>query len=60
VIVMENVPGMVSWDGGRFIKDIYSLFGQAGYRMHHMILCAAHYGIPLTGLGATAMVTEPQ
>lgn len=46
VIVMENVPGMVSLDGGRFIRDIYALFEQAGYRMRHMILCAAHYGIP--------------
>jgi DNA (cytosine-5)-methyltransferase 1 len=46
VIVMENVPGMVSLDGGRFIKDIYALFESAGYRMRHMILCAAHYGIP--------------
>jgi DNA (cytosine-5)-methyltransferase 1 len=46
VIVMENVPGMISLDGGRFIREIYSLFEQAGYRMQHMILCAAHYGIP--------------
>jgi len=46
VVVMENVPGMVSLDGGRFIRDIYALFQQAGYRMRHMILCAAHYGIP--------------
>jgi len=46
VIVMENVPGMVSLDGGRFIRDIYTLFEQAGYRMRHMILCAAHYGVP--------------
>jgi DNA (cytosine-5)-methyltransferase 1 len=46
VIVMENVPGMVSLEGGRFIRDVYALFQQAGYRMRHMILCAAHYGIP--------------
>jgi DNA (cytosine-5)-methyltransferase 1 len=46
VIVMENVPGMVSLDGGRFIRDIYALFAEAGYRMQHMILCAAHYGVP--------------
>jgi DNA (cytosine-5)-methyltransferase 1 len=46
VIVMENVPGMVSLDGGKFIRDIYELFKSAGYRMQHMILCAAHYGIP--------------
>lgn len=46
VIVMENVPGMVSLDGGRFVDDIYALFQGAGYRMRHMILCAAHYGVP--------------
>jgi len=46
VIVMENVPGMVSLDGGRFIREIYALSEQAGYRMRHMILCAAHYGVP--------------
>jgi len=46
VIVMENVPGMVSLDGGNFIKEIYTLFNGAGYRMRHMVLCAAHYGIP--------------
>ena len=26
VIVMENVPGMVSLDGGKFIREIYGLF----------------------------------
>ena len=46
VIVMENVPGMVSLDRGRFVQDIFALFQGAGYRMRHMILCAAHYGIP--------------
>lgn len=46
VVVMENVPGMVSFGGGSFIRDVYSLFEGAGYRMRHMILCAAHYGVP--------------
>ncbi len=46
VVVMENVPGMVSLDRGRFIEDIYRLFQDAGYQMRHMILCAAHYGVP--------------
>ena len=46
VIIMENVPGMLSLDGGGFVKEIYALFQHAGYRMSHMILCAAHYGIP--------------
>ena len=46
VIVMENVPGMVSLERGRVIRAIYELFEGAGYRMRHMILCAAHYGVP--------------
>jgi DNA (cytosine-5)-methyltransferase 1 len=46
VILMENVPGMLSLEGGRFVNAIYNLFGQAGYRMEHMVLCAAHYGVP--------------
>ena len=46
VIVMENVPGMLSLDNGRFVHAIYRLFESAGYRMRHMVLCAAHYGVP--------------
>lgn len=46
VVLMENVPGMLSLDGGEFVKAIYKLFEGAGYKMRHMILCAAHYGIP--------------
>jgi len=46
VILMENVPGMLSLDGGRFVNAIYNAFGQAGYRMQHMVLCAAHHGVP--------------
>ena len=46
VVLMENVPGMLSLRNGDFIKAIYDLFQGAGYRMRHMVLCAAHYGIP--------------
>ena len=46
VIVMENVPGMLSLDQGQFIRDVYSLFEGAGYHLRHMVLCAAHYGVP--------------
>lgn len=46
VVLMENVPGLLSLEGGRFVKAIYELFEGAGYQMRHMILCAAHYGIP--------------
>lgn len=46
VVIMENVPGLLSLEGGGFVRDIYELFEGTGYRMRHMILCAAHYGIP--------------
>ena len=46
VVVMENVPGMLSLAKGRFVEAVYDLFRRAGYRMRHMVLCAAHYGIP--------------
>ncbi len=46
VVLMENVPGMLSLDQGRTVRAIYSMFGEAGYHMKHMILCAAHYGVP--------------
>jgi DNA (cytosine-5)-methyltransferase 1 len=46
VILMENVPGLLSLDHGRFITAIYDLFSKSGYRVSHMILCAAHYGVP--------------
>lgn len=46
VVVMENVPGMLSLDQGHFVESIYTLFEQAGYLMQHMILCAAHCGVP--------------
>ena len=38
VILMENVPGMLSLDQGRFIDAIYRLFESAGYHMQHMVL----------------------
>jgi DNA (cytosine-5)-methyltransferase 1 len=39
VIVMENVPGMLSLDNGRLIQAIYTLFKSAGYRMQHILRC---------------------
>jgi DNA (cytosine-5)-methyltransferase 1 len=46
IVLMENVPGMLSLHGGQFVGAIYELFQRAGYQMRHMVLCAAHYGIP--------------
>ena len=45
-IVMENVPGLVSLDGGRTLRDVCLSFEKAGYRVVFKILNAAHYGVP--------------
>lgn len=45
-IVMENVPGLISLDGGKTLKDVVTAFGQAGYHVIFRILNAAHYGVP--------------
>jgi len=45
-IVLENVPGMVSYENGRTIRDVREAFEQAGYRVFFRILNAAHYGVP--------------
>jgi len=43
---MENVPGMVSIDKGKTIREITSAMVSAGYRINWDILNAADYGVP--------------
>lgn len=45
-ILIENVPGIISLDKGTVVHAIYHYLSQMGYRTKHMILFAAHYGIP--------------
>ena len=45
-VVFENVPGLISLEGGRVVDAIYKAFARVGYRLKHKILFAAHYGIP--------------
>lgn len=45
-ILIENVPGLVSLENGAVVKAIYHSLGELGYRTKHMILFAAHYGVP--------------
>lgn len=45
-VVLENVPGLVSLNGGRTVQDVKTAFEQAGYRVIFHILNAAHYGVP--------------
>lgn len=44
--VMENVPGLLTTEGGYFKKEIMELFGQLGYAVNADVLCAADYGVP--------------
>src|SRR5581483_11805314 len=44
--VMENVPGLLYYDNGRFWERIRRRFVRSGYRVRHELLLAADYGIP--------------
>lgn len=44
--VMENVPGLLYYDSGRFWEKIKRRFARAGFRVRHELLLAADYGIP--------------
>jgi len=46
VVVLENVPGLVSFNNGQTVRDLTRAFGNAGYRVAFRILNAAHYGVP--------------
>lgn len=45
-ILIENVPGIVSFDKGGTVKAIYKSLEEIGYKVQHRILFAGHYGIP--------------
>lgn len=46
VVVMENVVGMTSLDGGRAIDEMHKQLGKLGYAVEHRILRAEEYGVP--------------
>ncbi|CAN5279125.1 DNA cytosine methyltransferase [soil metagenome] len=48
VFLFENVPGMLSLDGGKVFGTIIDEFQRRGYRTSAQILLAAHYGVPQT------------
>lgn len=45
-ILIENVPGLVSLEKGAVVQAIHSSLQRLGYKVNHMILFAAHYGVP--------------
>ena len=44
--VMENVPGLLTTEGGLFKREIMQLFSDLGYTVTADVLCAADYGVP--------------
>jgi DNA (cytosine-5)-methyltransferase 1 len=44
--LLENVRGMVSLNGGAFVKDILRRFGRLGYSIEYRVLNAADFGVP--------------
>lgn len=69
-VMIENVPGMVSFEGGATLDAILESLKLLGYDADVRILYAPHYGIPQTrwrtiilggrnGLNPTALFPEP-
>lgn len=44
--VMENVPNLLTAEGGYFLGEITELFGQMGYKLKYGVLNASDYGVP--------------
>lgn len=47
-VLIENVPGIVSFSQGSVVDSIYKKLENLGYTVKHKILFAGHYGIPQT------------
>jgi DNA (cytosine-5)-methyltransferase 1 len=45
-VMMENVPGMLSYRNGEIVKQIKEDFQNAGYRVDAKVLDAVNYGVP--------------
>lgn len=46
IVVMENVPGLLSLAKGVALKTVLTTLRDAGYHTSYMVLQAAHYGSP--------------
>lgn len=63
VVLIENVPGMVSFESGATVRAIIDSLSDLGYATAVRILYAAHFGVPQmrwrTIFIATRLQTEP-
>jgi DNA (cytosine-5)-methyltransferase 1 len=46
LFLMENVPGLLAVEQGRFFRHVCARFEWLGYRVRHRVLNAADYGVP--------------
>jgi DNA (cytosine-5)-methyltransferase 1 len=46
IVLMENVPGILTADEGRILREIRDEFSRAGYQLQWRKLDAADYGVP--------------
>ena len=44
--VMENVPNLLTAEGGYFYKEITELFNSMGYNLNATVMNASEYGVP--------------
>ncbi len=47
-VIIENVPGLVSFENGATLQSILTVLGQHGYESDVKILYAPHFGVPQT------------
>ena len=46
LLLLENVPTILSIDGGGARREIYAQIERIGYRLEHVVLNAGHHGLP--------------
>lgn len=44
--VLENVPGLLSMEKGKYKDDIIARFSELGYNVNYNVLTASDYGVP--------------
>lgn len=46
LVLIENVPNLLDFDGGRYLDETLTFFVRLGYRAAAKVLCANEYGLP--------------
>lgn len=57
-VLIENVPGIVSFESGQTVEAIFSSLKSLGYNPKLKILYAAHYGVPQMRWRAIFLATK--